>query len=215
MMGIEMMGEVPFTTVVLNGMVKDVTGKKMSKSRPEYNVDPMDVVEKYGADALRMALVVGVSLGQDQTLAEEKALGYRNFANKVWNIARFTKLNLEPSIRNYQPPDTKNLKSEDKGILKELDQLAKKVTGDLDNYRFSQAGEAIYRFTWHRLADVYIEGIKDRLEEGDQEAQETLLTVVKTCLKLLHPFMPFVTEAVWQELGGEDLLITAPWPKTS
>lgn len=210
-MGIELMGDVPFTTVVLNGMVKDVTGKKMSKTRPEHNIDPLEVIGKYGADSLRMALVVGVSLGQDQTLDEGKLVGYRNFANKVWNIARFTKLNLKLPITNHQLPN-KNLKSEDKKILKELDFLVKKVTKDLDNYRFSQAGEIIYQFMWHQLADVYIEKIKGRLKEEDPAAQETLLTVVKTSLKLLHPFMPFVTEAVWGDLGEKELLITSSYP---
>ena len=205
MMGIEMMGEVPFTTVVLNGMVKDVTGKKMSKTRPKHNIDPLEVIGKHGADPLRMALVVGVALGQDQTLAEEKVTGYRNFANKVWNIGRFTCLaNSRKKAASLTP--------EDKEILAELDSLVKKTTKDLDNFRFSQAGEAIYQFMWHRLADVYIEEIKDRLKGGDQAAQETLLTTVKTCLKLLHPFMPFVTEAVWENLGEEELLISSPWP---
>ena len=211
MMGIELVGDVPFTTIVLNGMVKDVTGKKMSKTRPEHNIDPLEVIGKYGADSLRMALVVGVSLGQDQTLDEGKLVGYRNFANKVWNIARFTKLNLKLPITNHQLPN-KNLKSEDKKILKELDFLVKKVTEDLDNYRFSQAGEIIYQFMWHQLADVYIEKIKGRLKEEDPAAQETLLTVVKTSLKLLHPFMPFVTEAVWGDLGEKELLITSSYP---
>jgi len=212
MMGIEMMGEIPFTTVVLNGMVKDITGKPMSKSRPEYNIDPLEVIGKYGADPLRMAVVVGVTLGQDQTLAEEKVIGYRNFANKVWNIGRFTSL-ANQQVAKGEQRRVGRLKPEDKKILKELDQLTKKVTKDLDNFRFSQAGEAIYQFMWHRLADVYIEKIKGRLKKGDQAAQETLLTIVKTCLKLLHPFMPFVTEAVWGELEEKELLIISPWPQ--
>lgn len=212
MMGIEMMGEIPFTTVVLNGMVKDITGKPMSKSRPKYNIDPLEVIGKYGADPLRMAVVVGVTLGQDQTLAEEKVIGYRNFANKVWNIGRFTYLTSRQKGRSRQKK-AGDLKPEDKKILKELDQLTKKVTKDLDNFRFSQAGEVIYQFMWHRLADIYIEKIKERLKKGDRAAQETLLAIVKTCLKLLHPFMPFVTEAVWENLGEKNLLISAPWPK--
>jgi len=212
MMGMAMMGEIPFSSVVLNGMVKDITGKKMSKTRPEYNIDPMTVIGKYGADPLRMALIVGVALGQDQTLAEEKVVGYRNFANKVWNIARFTRMNLEFPISNFQF-SKQNLKPEDREILRELGQLVKKVTRDLDNFRFSQAGEAIYRFMWHHLADVYIEKIKDRLKNGDLAAKQTLLTSVKTCLKLLHPFMPFVTETVWENLGEGELLISSPWPR--
>jgi len=223
MMGIELTGDVPFNTVVLHGMVKDKTGKKMSKSRPEHNIDPLEVIEKYGSDALRMSLVVGATLGQDMTLSENKIVGYRNFANKVWNIGRFVCLTsserLAASSRKmegravHRIPKAVSLKSEDKEILEELNQLVKKITKDLDNYRFSQAGEAIYQFMWHRLADVYIEEIKNRLREGDQAAQETLLTTVKTCLKLLHPFMPFVTEAVWGNLEEKKLLITSPWPK--
>jgi len=213
MMGIELGGAVPFTTVVLNGMVKDMTGKKMSKTRPEYNIDPIDVIEKQGADALRMALVVGVVLGQDQTLAEEKVVGYRNFANKIWNIGRFTRMNLAASSAGDQG-SSRDLKSEDRRILKELNQLVKKVTKDLDDFRFSPAGEALYQFLWHRLADLYIEQIKERLREGDLAARETLQTCVKTGLKLLHPFMPFVTEAVWSELGEKESLITSPWPSS-
>jgi valyl-tRNA synthetase len=219
MMGIELMGDIPFSTIVLHGMVKDKTGKKMSKSRPDYNIDPLDMIGKYGADPLRMALVVGVSLGQDQTLAEEKVLGYRNFANKVWNIGRFTRLALEGGETFSPEKKSLALEEEDRALLKKKDQLVKRVSRDLGSYRFSQAGEAIYQFVWHELADIYIEKIKDRLREGDGAAQATLLEAVGDSLKLLHPFMPFVTEAVWQELRGvgevaegEELLITSSWP---
>ena len=208
MMGLALMGDIPFRTVVLHGMVKDKTGKKMSKTRPEYNVDPLEVIGKYGADALRMALVTGVALGQDLTLSEEKVVGYRNFANKVWNIARFTKMNVKPQAAEYRMRDAEELRPEDKMILKEARQLVGKVTKGLDNYQFSQAGDAIYQFMWHKLADVYIEKIKGRLRGGDPVAQQTLLNVVKTCLTLLHPFMPFLTEAVWQELRTAKLLVT-------
>lgn len=216
MMGLYSTGKVPFRVVYLHGLVRDAFGQKMSKSKGNA-IDPLGVVEEYGADALRMALIWGVGAGNDSKLGEERIQGMRNFANKIWNVGRFTylargeKQKVKSKIVSGTPSAV-GLKPADKEILEELGQLVKKVTKDLDNFRFSPAGETLYQFIWHRLADVYIEEVKDRLKEGDLAARETLYEVVTTCLKLLHPFMPFVTETLWKNLGEKELLITSPWP---
>lgn len=211
MFGLYLAGDVPFRWVHLHARVVDKKGQKMSKSKGNV-IDPLVISEKYGADALRMALVFGVAPASDIVVSEEKVRAMRNFANKVWNIGRFTKMSLGQKTKSKGKK--MELRPEDRRIIKELGQLVKEVTESLDSFYFSRAAEAIYQFVWHRLADVYIEEIKDRLRGGDPAAQETLLTVTKTCLKLLHPFMPFVTEAVWENLDEEELLITSLWPKS-
>ena len=246
MLGLYVTGQVPFKTVYLHGMVRDVQGKKMSKSKPETHIDPLEVVNKYGADALRMALVIGTSPGKDMSLGEEKIKGYRNFTNKIWNASRLFQINLEKAtesglelnFRDWDDPRpspseappalnrsrTTGLGSgaEDEGeragnkddqqILAELSEVIKKTTDNLDHYQFSSAGEALYEFFWHRFCDWYLEAIKSRLKENDQAAYFTFWQVLRTCLKLLHPFAPFVTEAVWQELKFSDkMLIEEAW----
>lgn len=219
MMGYAMTGKAPFKTVYLHGLVRDIRGRKMSKSLGNV-IDPVDYIEKYGADALRMALVVGTTPGNDSKISEEKVIGYRNFANKVWNISRFV-LSHNPEIKNQKSlaagRQAKIKNKDDRWILDELKETINLVTQHLNNDRLSPAGEEIYDFIWHKFADVYIEKTKSRREE----AQPTLLYVLAQSLKLLHPFMPFVTEVIWQQarkkyeksgLFGEKALIVASWP---
>ena len=166
-------------------------------------------MDKYGADALRMSLLYGIPAGSKVILADEKVRGMRNFANKIWNIARFI---TSPDFRTVKKT---KINEDDKWILNELKKVTVNVTTSLNKYKLNEASEKIYEFIWHKFADVYIEKTKSRREES----QETLETVMKDALKLLHPFMPFVTEAIWQELkiGGnekEKLLITSSWPKS-
>jgi valyl-tRNA synthetase len=194
-------GKVPFRNVYLWSMVADAKGQKMSKSKGNV-VNPIEFVDKYGADALRMALVYGVAPGSKVPLSEEKVKGMRNFANKVWNVARFA--------NSYQTDIVATETSkEDKWITSELNKTIAKATQSLERYRFGDAAEAVYDFIWHKLADDYIEKIKGK---KTNEAKETLLMVVKQSLKLLHPFMPFVTEAIWREMDHSSMLISNEWP---
>ena len=204
MLGIYATGEVPFREVLIHGLVRDKEGQKISKSKGNV-IDPLEMSAKYGADALRVAIVWGALVENDISLSEDNVRGQRNFANKIWNIARFTFL---------EPKGGKSKKNEDdRMILKELKNTIKKVTRLLDKYRINEAAEEIYEFVWHKFADVYIEKVKGRRIES----QKTLEFVLCQSLKLLHPFMPYVTETVWQE-GKErfdaPMLISASWPRS-
>jgi valyl-tRNA synthetase len=214
-MGKYLTGKSPFKTVYLHSMVTDRAGAKMSKSKGNV-VNPIELVDKYGADALRMALLVGSAPGNPIALSEEKVKGYRNFANKIWNIGRFTWMHFDRIDQNipFYTDKIKGLKPEDKKIIKKLNQTVKKATKYLDSFRFSQAGETIYDFTWHTLADWYIEAIKDRLYQDDLAALATLRHVLLNTLKLIHPYMPYVTEAVWQHIPRKynEMLIVSQWP---
>lgn len=212
--------KIPFENVYIHGRVSDEKGQKMSKSRGNV-INPMDYIEKYGADALRMGILVGGNTAAKNTsLSEDKIRGYRNFANKIWNMARFMEIMFDGvegkvDLNAYQ--ESNKLNKEDKKILADLSALVSEVTGNLDNYRFMEAGDLIYHFMWHRLADEYIESLKDR--EDKKAGLSVLRYNLKTCLKLLHPFMPFVTEKIWQAINSdvndisEELLITSDWPK--
>ncbi|MBI2356040.1 MAG: valine--tRNA ligase [Candidatus Doudnabacteria bacterium] len=227
-----LLGEVPFQVVYLHGMVRNIEGKKFSKSQGT-GIDPVEVIQKYGADALRMALVVGVGPGNDSKYDEMKVKGYRNFANKIWNAARFVLQNTE-DYNSPQPPlklrETSSLTSRrglgkkaqpkagallpaDKKILEELDSLVKSITKQLEKFDFAHAAEDLYHYFWHTFADKIIEESKSKLadEKTRASAQLMLKTALETQLKLLHPFMPFVTETVWQ-LTHEDLLMIQKWP---
>ena len=202
MMCLEMTGQIPFEIVYLHGLVRDEKGQKFSKTAG-IGFDPLDVIEKYGADALRMALVAGNAPGNDLRLSEDKARAYRNFANKIWNAARFVLIQIPTDSKSVIHPD-------DTWILKETDKIVVRVTNLLNRYRFDLAAEEIYQFFWHTFCDKYIEMSKKRREE----AQPTLLYVLEISLKLLHPFMPFITEEIYQKLPkhGKALIITK-WPK--
>ncbi len=202
MMCLEMTGKVPFEVVYLHGLVRDKKGKKFSKTAG-VGFDPVEIIEKHGADALRMALVVGNAPGNDLKIDEKKVVGYRNFANKIWNASRF--------VLSYEGKAKKNKKhKDDQWILAELEKTTKRTTALINRYRFDLAAEEIYQFFWHTFCDKYIEKSKKRRDE----AQPSLLYVLKTSLKLLHPFMPFVTEEIYQRLPGHNkALIMEKWPK--
>ena len=207
MFGIYLTGKPPFQYVYLHSMVTDREGKKMSKSKGNV-INPIEIVEKYGADALRMSLLVGCAPGNPIALSEEKIKGYRNFANKIWNAARFVQ-------QNYQHSKITITTTANKKKMKQLQSLVKTVTKDIENFRFSNAGEKMYHFFWDEFCDRWIEDAKVQIKTQDMQAPETLKVLydsLETSLRLLHPFMPFVTEAVWQHLHPQELLILEKWP---
>lgn len=212
MLGIYVTGEVPFKNVYLHGIVRDSKGVKMSKSKGNV-INPLEILEKYGADALRMSLISGAGAGSDQNYSESKVVGYRNFANKIWNICRYIKLVYTDKKIDFDLPKTLN--KEDKKMIKELNTLITKVSKKLDEYKLNSAIEDIYKFTWKKFADVYIEETKDKAFAGDISTLWTLRHTYFMILKLLHPFAPFVTEAIWSQFPEkfEHLLINASWPK--
>ena len=196
----------PFSTVCMNGWTLDEKGEKMSKSKGNI-IDPIEMVDKYGADALRTALIWGALVENDNSLSEENVKGQRNFANKIWNVARFVLQNdILPSTISHQPLA---INPDDKWIKAELKTTTKKVTRALDKYRLNEAAEEIYDFVWHKFADVYIERFKNSKTPNFQ----VLYVVLDGILKLLHPFMPFVTEKIWGLMDHKELLISAGWPK--
>jgi valyl-tRNA synthetase len=212
MLGIYQTGKAPFKTVYLHGLVIDKDKQKMSKSKGNV-IDPLAVTELYGTDALRMALIIGNTAGNDIIISEEKIRGYRNFANKIWNVSRFILMNLQ-GFDGKKPI----LKPHDKKILKDFKKTEKKIIYYLDHYRFSLAGETLYHYFWHTFADKIIEEMKTRIKERKEKkaAQYLLWKILVDSLKMLHPFMPFVTEAIWQKLPEhnkkEKILIIAKWP---
>ncbi len=210
----------PFTSVYLHGMVRAVDGKKMSKSLGN-EIVPEEYQEEFGTDALRMGLIAGTANGKDFAFPKDKVLAYRNFSNKVWNMARFILLMFEKHnspIPFYEKSMTEKLKADDIVILEKLNEAVAAVNKSLEKYRFAEAADIIYHFMWDSLASSYIEQIKDR---SDSEVSLGVLRhVYLYSLKLLHPFMPFITESIWQELKDlrkypEEMLIVAPWPKTT
>ncbi len=201
---------VPFNHVFLHGMVRDKQGQKMSKSKGNV-INPLEMIEKYGADALRAALIFGTKEGGDVVLSEQKILGMRNFANKVWNIGRFIHMN-KLRITNYELPVTKASGSAstprvDENILEELHKefvsVEKKYHAYFKKFLFAKAFDLLYEFVWHRFADHYIEVLKEDLRNGNMDVSEKLEKVYSSCIELLHPYMPFVTEAIWKQFYGE------------
>ncbi|HCM45474.1 MAG TPA: valine--tRNA ligase [Candidatus Veblenbacteria bacterium] len=200
------LGDIPFRTVYLHGLVRDKQGRKMSKSLGN-GIDPIAMIDKYGADALRLSMIIGTTPGNDFRLYDEKIAGYRNFVNKLWNIVRFANLTAELKIVEI-PPEAKTLA--DKWILSRFARVADLVTKKIESYSFSEAGEALYDFTWHELADWYLEVAKI---EGNK--QKILSYLITQLLKLWHPFTPYVTETLWRETFGEaaGLLMVQSWPE--
>ncbi len=199
-------GDVPFKTVYLHGLVRDEQGRKMSKTLDNI-INPLDMIDTYGADATRLSLLVGTGPGNDLKLSEEKIAGFRNFTNKLWNICRFMLLTIESPKIDCAEPQPKTLF--DRWFLDQLNDTVKLVSTSLDQYQFSGAGELLRTFTWDQLADWYLEIAKI---EGDKS--QILNYALNTILKLWHPFMPFVTEAIWSEVYGEGSpLLVAAWPK--
>ena len=222
MLGLWRTGKVPFRTVYLHGLVRDKDRQKMSKSKGNV-IDPLGVAELYGTDAVRMALTVGNLPGQDIVISEEKIRGYRNFANKLWNIHRFITMKAANDAKGAKAAKV-TYSAEGRRRLDELENLTKRVTADLERFRFHHAAEALYHYTWHTFADKIIESAKPRLASDDplelSAAESLLITVHSTLLKLLHPFMPFITEELWSDLPkakerkakADELLMVESWP---
>ncbi len=211
--GVEQMGQTPFNTVLIHGLVRDAQGRKMSKSLGN-GVDPLEVIDLYGADALRFSLAMGISPGNDTRFSPEKVEAARNFANKVWNASRFVLMNME----TREAIDPAALTLPDRWILSRLQKAVAEVSAHMEDGDFGLSANKIYEFTWNEFCDWYIELAKSRLM-GEDEAQKrnvraVLYTVLESVLKLLHPFMPFLTEEVYQHLPqAEGMLILAKWPE--
>ena len=179
-------------------MVLDAQGRKMSKSKGNV-INPLDLTEKYGTDALRMSLVVGNTPGTSLALAENKIKAYKHFANKIWNASRFVLENLSEASGDLIPEDQK--------IMEEFGELVKDITADMEGYRFYLAAEKIYHYFWHTFADIIIE------KKKKEEDKRILKILLEEQLKLLHPFMPFITEKIWSMMGDRDgLLLVEKWP---
>jgi len=207
-----LLNDIPFKKVYLHGLVRDGKGQKMSKSLGNI-IDPLVMIGKYGTDAVRLSLIMGTAPGTDSKLSEDKIRGYKNFANKIWNIARFVLTNTE----DFNGEEKVELQAEDQVRLDELNKMIADITSDMENFRFYLAGEKIYHYVWHTFADEIIEATKDRVKGEDlaskRSAQAMLLQILKTSLKLLHPFMPFVTEEIWSMMPGENkMLMIEEWP---
>lgn len=200
--------QIPFHIVYLHGLIRDKFGQKMSKSRPETCIDPIEMINKYGTDAVRLSLVIGSAPGSDMRLYEEKIAGYRNFVNKIWNAARFALISVKKENLKKEFKYSMIKSFADKWILTKLQKLIKEVDKNMENYSFSDAGTKIYDFIWRDYCDWYLEICK-----GEYKNPEVLLFVLKTVLKLLHPFVPFVTETLWEFMDQKDMLISEKWPK--
>ncbi|GLI37073.1 valine--tRNA ligase [Geobacter hydrogenophilus] len=218
MMGLHFMGEVPFRDVYIHALVRDAQGQKMSKSKGNV-IDPLVVIDQYGTDAFRFTLAAFAAQGRDIKLAEERIAGYRNFANKIWNASRFALMNLEGFDPDAVDPAGLEFSNADRWILYRFNAAAADVQEALEAYRYNDAATALYRFTWSEFCDWYIELVKDDLYRGDETRQRTaryvLWLVLEHLLRLLHPFMPFITEEIWQALPGRRptaTIMTSPWP---
>ncbi|MFA6948972.1 MAG: class I tRNA ligase family protein, partial [Eubacteriales bacterium] len=207
-MGIEAMEQIPFPNVFIHGLVRDAQGRKMSKSLGN-GIDPLVVIEKYGADALRFALATGNSPGNDMRFSDEKIEAARNFNNKIWNAARFVLMNL--TIDEINLPESDKLHIEDKWILSLYNKLVCEVTDNIEKYELGIALSKLYDFIWDIFCDWYIELAKPRLADGDTDAQNVIAYVLLHTLELLHPFMPFITEEIWQSLPhtGDSIMIAS------
>ena len=213
--GMEQMKKEPFKTVFIHGLVRDDKGRKMSKSLGN-GIDPLEMAEKYGADALRFNLITGNSPGNDMRFYVEKCEAMRNFANKIWNASRYVLMNL--TVEEGGLPDAADLEIEDKWVLSKLNTLIKEVTENMDAYELGVASAKVYDFIWDTYCDWYIELTKARLygenEKSKLAAQKVLVYVLDQFLRLLHPFMPFITEEIWQAIPHEGkFLMLADWPK--
>jgi valyl-tRNA synthetase len=213
MLGLKFMGDVPFRDVYIHALVRDAEGQKMSKSKGNV-IDPLHVMEQFGTDALRFTLASMASPGRDIKLAEERIEGYRNFANKIWNAARFAHMYLDGTKASFPPADRP---FPDRWIMSRLNQTIQTVTTELDAYRFDRAANALYQFFWHEYCDWYLELIKPVLQDSAHPqgsvTRQTLQETLEVWLRLLHPFMPFISEEIWQTLPHTgDTIITEPYP---
>ena len=207
-----LLGEIPFENVYLHGMVRSADGQKMSKSMGDKATDPLDVINKYGSDALRMAMVIGNTPGNDIKLNENDIKGYGRFANKIWNASRFA---LE-KVTGIDPNNLPEFDEEDKKSDLGLKDFIKEISKEMDEFRFSIVAEKVYHYFWHTFADVLIERSKEKILKNNnaESAKALLYTQLVTLIKLLHPFMPFVTEEIWSMLPieGKKLLMIEKWP---
>ncbi len=208
------LGEVPFKTVYLHGMLRDEKGRKFSKSL-DNGIDPLKVIAEYGTDALRMSVIVGIGPGNDANFSFDKVKAYKHFANKLWNITRFVLMSL-PDSKIYVSAE---FTTEDQEIINGLKVLVAEITQDMEQFKFYLAAEKIYGYVWHTFADVVLEESKAKLASENQEirqsAQRMLREILETSLRILHPFMPFVTEEIWSQLPeweGKQLLMIENWP---
>ena len=212
--GIEQMGQVPFHTVFFHGLVRDSQGRKMSKSLGN-GIDPLEVIDQYGADALRFTLVTGISPGNDTRFSDERVQASRNFANKIWNASRFIMMNIDGKDVPNRLPET--LAPADKWILNTFNTLVKEINDNLEKFELGIAAQKLHDFLWDQFCDWYIEIAKIRLNGNDpaaaQQVRQVLVWVMSRTLALLHPFMPYITEEIWQSLPHTgEALITAPYP---
>jgi valyl-tRNA synthetase len=215
MMGMHFMdGEIPFKDIYIHALVRDEKGQKMSKSKGNV-MDPLDITDKYGADALRFTLTALAAQGRDIKLAESRIEGYRNFATKIWNACRFLEMNNatgKPGLGDQPIKDPIN-----QWILYELSQTGDQVRHAISEYRFNDAADAVYHFIWHRFCDWYLEWIKPSLSHDNTESTEytrVAATVMAEAITILHPLMPFITEELWKEIfSGDEMLISSPWPE--
>ena len=218
MLGLYVTGEIPFKTVYLHGLVLDAKGQKMSKSKGNV-IDPLTLTEKFGTDAFRIGMIVGNTPGTSLALSEDKIRGYKNFANKIWNATRFVLDN----TKDFAVPAIINYDAEDKAADEELKRLMEEITKEMDEYKFYIVAEKLYHYFWHIFADVIIERSKKKILENNNadSAKALLLTQLTTLLKALHPFIPFVTEEIWQIINsrpksgsrqGSGLLMVEKWP---
>ena len=214
LMSTYLLGEVPFKTVYLHGLVRDTKNRKISKSLGN-NIDPLDMIAKYGADAVRMSLIVGVGPGNDSKIDEQKIKAYKLFSNKLWNIARFIFENtageaIEPGFKDYSETDAK-LRDERHAFMEE-------ITKEMDEYKFYIVAEKLYHYAWHELADKILEESKKIFKEGSEKDKKSckqfLLHTLDKLLRALHPFMPYITEEIWSDMPreGKSLLIVEEWP---
>ncbi|MGZ8797496.1 MAG: valine--tRNA ligase, partial [Thermoanaerobaculia bacterium] len=217
MMGLRFTGKAPFSQVFLNGLVRDEQGEKMSKTKGNV-IDPIDVIEEVGADALRFTLAIAAS-GRDIPLGKSRIQGYSAFVNKIWNAARFSMMHIDVELKNAPQIQRDDLMSVERWILSRLNETTKSVNKSLSAYRFDEAASTMYQFFWHEFCDWYIEMCKPVLlgKHGDtaelRKAKRVLLEVLDRSLRLLHPFMPFVTEEIWQKLGAvEESIMIAQYP---
>ncbi|MCX6717434.1 MAG: class I tRNA ligase family protein, partial [Candidatus Taylorbacteria bacterium] len=217
-------GTIPFHTIYLHGTVRDAKGRKMSKTLGN-GIDPLDISAKFGADAGRMALVIGNTPGTDMNISEDKIKGYKNFANKVWNVSRFI---LENTKDTKHDENFSTFSEKDSSLIKEQEEIIKDITKDMEDYRFYMAGEKIYHYIWDNLADVILEESKkiflfesassaSNLRESatleKESRKQFLLETLSKILIILHPFMPFLTEEIWQSLSeSKSLIMIEKWP---
>lgn len=217
-MALEFMDEVPFKDVYIHGLVRDAEGRKMSKSLGN-GIDPIEVIDEYGSDALRFTLITGNTPGNDMRFREERLEASRNFANKIWNAARFILMNIEDVDFDGINPDDLKLTLADRWILSRVNKVNSNIEKALNDYNFGELSKILYDFIWSEFCDWYIELIKSRLyQDKDLQAKETAqyigVTILEKILRLLHPVMPFITEEIWQQLPGTgESIMIAPWPE--